>query len=76
MRKMLRFASALPVLALLSGCSGGSVAIVDTGALCKDWRHKTVSKHDKLTERTASDLEADNDARVNWGCKPGENKAS
>jgi len=35
-----------------------------------------VSKHDKLTERTASDLEADNDARVNWGCKPGENKAS
>lgn len=58
---------------LLSGCASYIVATADE--LCKDWRHKTVSKADVLTEKTASDLEGDNGARVNWGCKPGENAA-
>jgi hypothetical protein len=75
MQKMLTCASTLLALALLSGCSKGSVGIVDTGALCQDWRHKTVSKSDKLTEKTASDLEADNASRENWGCEPGKNAA-
>lgn len=75
MQRTLKCASALACLALLSACSKGSVAIVDIGALCADWRHKTVSKNDKLTERTASDIEADNDSRVNWGCAPGKNTA-
>ena len=49
--------------------------IVDAEHLCRDWRHKTVSKKDVLTQETAADLEADNLSRPNWGCKYGENRA-
>lgn len=58
---------------LLSGCA--SAFVVTASELCKDWRHQSVSKEDKLTDKTASGLEGSNDARVNWGCKPGENAA-
>lgn len=73
MRKTLKYLTALSALVLLSGCAKTIVATADE--LCQDWRHKTVSKNDVLTEKTASDLEGDNEARVNWGCKPGHNTA-
>ena len=59
---------------LLNGCA--SAFVVTANELCRDWRHQTVSKNDTLTDKTASGIEGSNDARVNWGCKPGENKAS
>ncbi len=73
MRRMLKCMIALASPALLSGCSGSIAAIANADALCKDWRHQTVSKSDKLTDKTASGIEGSNEARVNWGCKPGEN---
>ena len=73
MRRTMKCLSALASLALLSGCASGSAAIVDAGKLCRDWRHQSVSKDDRLTDRTASGIEGSNDARVNWGCKPGAN---
>ena len=41
----------------------------------QDWRHLTVSKRDKLTDKTAAEMEASNHSRENWGCKLGENAA-
>lgn len=58
---------------LLTGCS--STTVVTAEALCKDWRHQTVSKDDKLTDKTASQIEGSNKSRVVWGCAAGQNKA-
>jgi hypothetical protein len=58
---------------LLTGCSSAFVVTADE--LCRDWRHQSVSKDDKLTDKTASGIEGSNDARANWGCRPGENVA-
>jgi len=49
--------------------------IVTAEELCKDWRHQTVSKHDKLTQETAEQIEVNNLSRVNWGCKLGDNRS-
>lgn len=49
--------------------------IVTADELCKDWRHGTVSKNDKLTQETAEHIEGSNKSRPNWGCEPGENRA-
>ena len=75
MQRMLKCAIALASLALLNGCASGSAAIVELESLCRDWRHQSVSKDDKLTEKTAAGIETSNDSRVNWGCKPGSNTA-
>jgi hypothetical protein len=53
-----------------SGCS--KTMIVTAEELCQDWRHQTVSKHDKLTDGTATQIEASNKSRPNWGCRYGE----
>jgi hypothetical protein len=50
--------------------------VIATDELCKSWRHQTVSKGDKLTEKTAAVIEGNNEARPAWGCKPGENEAA
>jgi hypothetical protein len=62
----------LASLALLSGCSQ-TVAVIAVEELCQSWRHQSVSKRDKLTDETASQIEGNNKARPAWGCKPGEN---
>jgi hypothetical protein len=49
--------------------------IVTAEELCRDWRHSTVSKSDKLTQETAEQIEASNKSRPNWGCASGENRA-
>lgn len=49
--------------------------IVTAEELCRDWRHQTVSKNDRLTQETAEQIEANNLSRPNWGCKLGENRA-
>jgi hypothetical protein len=61
-------------LALLSGC-GGKHVVIAKDDLCKSWRHQTVSKDDALTDKTASGIEGNNDARPAWGCAYGKNRA-
>jgi hypothetical protein len=75
MRKLLQRIALLAGLALLSACSSMPVAIVDREELCRSWRHQTVSKSDKLTEKTAAGIEGNNDARPAWGCAWGKNEA-
>ena len=55
------------------GCS--KTIVVTADELCKDWRHQSVSRNDKLTQETAEQIEASNGSRVNWGCAPRENRA-
>jgi hypothetical protein len=43
---------------------------VTVDELCQSWRYQTVSKHDKLTEKTAAGIEGSNAARTIWGCHP------
>lgn len=69
MSKMLKCASGLVCLGLLSGCALIPAGIVNSEALCADWKHQTVSKRDKITEETASQIEASNKSRPAWGCK-------
>lgn len=80
MSKAKRLAMMLLSLALLAGCSGTPAVIVkgkkgNVSNLCRDWRHMTVSKDDRMTEETASQIEASNLSRPNWGCKFGANSA-
>ena len=70
---MLSSACCAIAAAIASGCA--QTVIVTADQLCADWRHKTVSKHDKLTQDTAAAIEADNKSRPNWGCQYGENRA-
>lgn len=67
---------ALAGLGLLSGCAKtlppAPIAVAD---LCRSWRHQTISKDDRITDATASQIEGNNAARVPWGCKKGANEA-
>jgi hypothetical protein len=75
MRKLAKLGMLLLFPVLLIGCAGrADVATVDRDALCKDWRHGTISKQDKLTEETASQIEANNKSRPAWGCAYGRNE--
>lgn len=71
MPSIVKCAGALLSLGLLTGCSSLPVVIADRDALCNDWREITVSKYDRLTEQTASEIEGGNKSRPAWGCKSG-----
>ena len=75
MRRLPRLMMPLLGLGLLSGCSSGLVVIAKD-ELCRGWRHQTISKDDKLTDKTASGIEGSNDARPAWGCAYGKDRAS
>lgn len=64
MKRLAKLAPPLALLGLLTGCSQSIVATVS----CEVGNHVTVSKHDKLTERTASDIDANNRSRIAGGC--------
>jgi hypothetical protein len=49
---------------------------VTADELCQSWRRQTVSKDDKLTDKTAAGIEGNNAARTAWGCHPTENRKS
>jgi len=69
MKKLKRRALLLPLLGLLTACEKTApVATVDREALCRDWRHQTISKRDVLTEDTAKQIESNNKSRPAWGC--------
>lgn len=72
-RLMLLLAS--PVL--LTGCAKTQpYALIARDSLCRSWQHQTISKDDKLTEKTASGIEGNNKARPEWGCEYGKNQGS
>lgn len=77
MSKAKMCASALLCLALLTACekTPPPVAIADRTALCRDWKHTTISKKDVLTDQTATQIEAGNKSRPNWGCEYGRDEA-
>ena len=66
----------MTVAATVSGCGlFTKYVMVDAEALCKSWRHGTVSKDDKLTQGTAEVIEGNNKARPNWECEYGQDRA-
>lgn len=75
MPRMKKYGPLLALLALLTGCAPTGQLVVTADELCKDWQHQTISKADKITEATASQIEALNKSRPNWGCQYGENRA-
>lgn len=62
----MRIALAFFVLALLQGCATPNIL---TATNCEVGNRVTVSKNDKLTERTASEIEGNNRSRDAAGCK-------
>ena len=50
--------------------------IVEAGSLCKDWRAYRPAKGDQLTEKSATELLANNEARVVWGCHRTKSEAA
>jgi hypothetical protein len=67
---------AMAIALICSGCANQSMVFINSDELCRSWKHQTVSKHDKLTEKTASVIEGNNESRPAWGCVPGENRAA
>ena len=78
MRRLAKFAALTLSLALLPGCASYTVpALIDTGALCKDWRVIKPSKADSITNKTAKDILDSNEARHRvYGCSRLENEAA
>jgi len=68
MSRLARLAPPLALLALLTGCAKNSVV---TAISCQVGNDVSVSKNDKLTEKTASDIEANNESRRAAGCDHG-----
>lgn len=66
MQKLARLAMPLVLLAPLTGCA---TPFVVTATNCEVGNRVTVSKHDTLTERTASEIEGNNRSREAAGCK-------
>jgi hypothetical protein len=76
MRKPIITAGAITAI-WLTGCAKEQPTPIPiaTDKLCQSWQHKTIKKADKLTDETASKIEGDNKARVEWQCEFGENRA-
>ena len=76
-RKPPKLALMLLSPALLTACVKTPLpAPIAADSLCSSWRHETISKNDKLTEKTAKQIEANNKSRPAWGCVYGENIAA
>lgn len=75
MPRMRKSAALLLSLGLLTGCAQTPPIVATAETLCKDWQHQKIGKADKLTEETASQIEANNKSRPAWGCEYGANKA-
>ena len=76
-RKLPPLSAALISLALLTGCAADTVTTVSIAKVCPAWPQIGVSKADKLTERTASQIEKSNIGRETLGCpyeKPAPSK--
>lgn len=67
MRRLTRLVLLLAPLALLTGCA--SLKSIVVTANCAVGNHVTISRNDKLTEQTASEIEGNNRSREAGGCK-------
>lgn len=72
MKKLAKLAMPLAVLAPLTGCA----PLTAVTASCEIGNHVTVGKNDKLTERTASEIEKNNKSREAGGCPAPQRVAS
>jgi len=59
----------------LGGCADKLVMISQKDLCEKGWKHQTVSKDDKLTQKTAATADGNNRSRPLWGCQYGRNEA-
>jgi hypothetical protein len=76
---MPRFAksvTALILLLLCSGCAQSIPTLIQTDALCRDWKVYKPAKSDKLSNKSARTLLLNNEARVVYGCKKLANEAA
>lgn len=67
MKRLAKLTLLLSVPALLTACANGTAPTADM--FCKSWREIDISKADVLTDKTASQIEGNNDARKSVGCK-------
>jgi hypothetical protein len=51
-------------------------ALIDAGALCRDWRVIKPVKADRITDKTAKQILDSNEARPVYGCAKQENEAA
>lgn len=75
MPRTMKCAALLLLPVLLTACAGTSPYVVTAESLCKDWTHQQIRRADQITEPTASQIEANNKSRPNWGCEYGQNRA-
>lgn len=75
MPKRVKFAALSLCLALLPGCASFTPALIDTSALCRDWRVIKPDKADQITDKTAKQILDSNEARPVYGCAKQENEA-
>lgn len=76
MRRIQLSGSVLLLLALLVGCGQTRPpATIAVDNLCRDWTHQKIKNADRLAEPTASQIEANNKSRPNWGCVYGKNES-
>ena len=73
MRRFARLGAVCLLAALGSGCSKNMVTLVETQALCQDWRVYKPRKGDRLTDESAEELLENNLAREVWGCAKHDN---
>lgn len=71
-----RFGAISSLALLCSGCANNMQTVTDAGSLCKDWRVYRPAKADRLTDKSAAELLASNEARVIWGCHKKKNEAA
>jgi len=50
--------------------------MIETSALCQDWRVYKPRKGDRLSPQSAAELLASNESRVVYGCKKLANEAA
>ncbi len=55
-------------LGLLTACASDTVATVSVAKVCPAWPQISTAKDDKLTERTAAQIEKSNIGRESLGC--------
>jgi hypothetical protein len=76
MLNLKKFASLLLPLVLLSACAKTEApALIAADKLCRDWTHQQIRKADQIPDPTASQIEANNKSRPNWGCAYGKNES-
>lgn len=60
---------AVGMVAVVAGCATPQPVTVTAGKLCGPWKQINIRPGDQITDRTATEIEANNLAREAAGCK-------